>query len=199
MAVARWQPASAPAIVATRAGTTRKSVAKVCKAVEMILASPPNPVDHISTPLALGAIAGSPRTARTSARALLIEWGMASLTESAELIVSELVTNAVQVSAGYAVPPPVQFRMSATGFAVLIEVWDYDPRPPVLRHPADLEEGGRGLVLVATMSRGWKHTWTSSGMRRVSAPPATTQGRSKDVYLSSSRPTNWASKASAPR
>jgi hypothetical protein len=121
----------------------------------MILASPPNPVDHISTPLALGAIAGSPRTARASARALLIEWGMPSLTESAELIVSELVTNAVQVSAGYVVPPPVRFRISATGFAVLIEVWDCDPRPPVLRHPADLEEGGRGLVLVATISARW--------------------------------------------
>ena len=121
----------------------------------MILATPPNPVDHISTPLTLGAIAGSPSTARASARALLVEWDMASLTESVELIVSELVTNAVRVSARYVVPPPVQFRMSATGFAVLIEVWDCDPRPPVLRQPTDLEEGGRGLFLVATTSARW--------------------------------------------
>lgn len=129
----------------------------------MILASPPNPVDHISTPLTLGAIAGSPRTARASARALLIEWGMADLTEPIELIVSELVTNAVQASAGYTVPPSVQFRMSATRDVVLIEVWDRDPRPPVLRKPNAYEEGGRGLLLVATMCARWGWTEFKQG------------------------------------
>jgi anti-sigma regulatory factor (Ser/Thr protein kinase) len=129
----------------------------------MILASPQRHADRISKPLTLGAIAASPGTVRTAARSLLIEWGLIELTDSVELIASELVTNAVQVSAEYTVPPPVEFRMSATGKTVLIEVWDYDPRQPVIRRSARLDEGGRGLVLVATVSARWGWTTFQEG------------------------------------
>ncbi len=129
----------------------------------MTAASPPCPLDRVSKPLALGAIPTSPSTARTAARSLLIEWGLASLSETVELIVSELVTNAVQISATYPVPSPVQFRMSAMQSSVLIEVWDCDPRQPVMRQPMDFDETGRGLLLVATMSTQWGWTEFNQG------------------------------------
>jgi len=124
----------------------------------MATASPPCPLDRLSKPLTLGAIPSSPRTARAVARSLLIEWGLADLTDAVELLVSELVTNAVQVSARYEVPSPVQFRMSASQSKVLIEVWDCDPRQPIVRQPMDFDESGRGLLLVATISTRWG--WT---------------------------------------
>jgi anti-sigma regulatory factor (Ser/Thr protein kinase) len=129
----------------------------------MAAASPPCPVDRISKPLSLGAIPTSPGTARAAARSLLIEWGLPDLRDPVELIVSELVTNAVQISAGYPVPPPVQFRMSAMQSSVLIEVWDCDPRQPVIRQPVDFDETGRGLLLVATMSSQWGWTEFNQG------------------------------------
>jgi anti-sigma regulatory factor (Ser/Thr protein kinase) len=129
----------------------------------MILASPQRPADHISVQLTLGAISASPGTVRAAARSLLVEWGLIELTDSVQLIASELVTNAVRVSAEYTVPPPVEFRMSATGKTVLIEVWDCDPRHPVIRQPARLDEGGRGLVMVATVSARWGWTTFQEG------------------------------------
>jgi anti-sigma regulatory factor (Ser/Thr protein kinase) len=124
----------------------------------MTAASPPCPLDHVSKPLTLGAIPTSPSTARAAARSLLAEWGLTSIADTVELLVSELVTNAIQVSAEYQVPPPVQFRMSAAQGVVLIEIWDCDPDQPAIRQPMGLDESGRGLLLVATLSRQWG--WT---------------------------------------
>jgi hypothetical protein len=130
----------------------------------MILASSQRlNADHISKPLTLGAISTSPRTARVAARSLLIEWYLTELADPVEQIATELVTNAVQVSAMYTVPPPVEFRLSATGKTALIEVWDCDPRQPVIRRPTRPDEGGRGLLLVATMSAQWGWTMLQIG------------------------------------
>jgi anti-sigma regulatory factor (Ser/Thr protein kinase) len=129
----------------------------------MILASPQRHADRISKPLTLGAISTSPGTVRTTARSLLIEWGLIELTDSVELIATELATNAIQASAEYSIPRPVEFRMSATGKTVLIEVWDCDPRQPVIRQPTCLDEGGRGLLLVATISAQWGWTIFQKG------------------------------------
>jgi anti-sigma regulatory factor (Ser/Thr protein kinase) len=93
------------------------------------------------------------------ARDLVRAWGLASLAATAELLVSELVTNAVQAMAGQNHQPPVGLRLFGDDARVLIEVWDGDPRPP--EDPGteglpDLEaEGGRGLFLVATLSSRW--------------------------------------------
>ena len=129
----------------------------------MTAASPPCPLEHVSKPLTLGAIPTSPGTARAAARSLLAEWGLAGLADTVELLVSELVTNAIQVSACLQVPPSVQFRMSAAHGLVLIEVWDCDSRPPVMRQPMDLDESGRGLLLVGTLSRQWGWTEFNRG------------------------------------
>jgi anti-sigma regulatory factor (Ser/Thr protein kinase) len=104
----------------------------------------------------LGAITTSSRTARVAARSLLAEWGLASLAESVELVVGELVTNAVCASMEHDMPCPVGFRISASGSTVLIEVWDDDPRVPVIQEQIEADsENGRGLLLVASTSARW--------------------------------------------
>jgi anti-sigma regulatory factor (Ser/Thr protein kinase) len=119
----------------------------------------------VSKPLTLGAIPTSPGTARAAARYLLAEWGLSHLADTVELIVSELVTNAVQVSVCHQIPPPVQFGMSSAHGSVLIEVWDCDPSQPVMRQPMDIDESGRGLMLVATLSRQWG--WAEFGQGKI--------------------------------
>ena len=108
-----------------------------------------------------GALPTAVPCARLHARQMLWEWGLDGLSETAELLVSELVTNAVKVTAGQDLPLPVRLRLSSDKDRLLIEVWDADPRPPVLPGleddgtPAPAEEGGRGLFLVATLSQRW--------------------------------------------
>lgn len=121
----------------------------------MSAVSPLCPLIHVSEPLTLGVIPSSPRTARMAARSRLSEWGLMRLADSVELIVSELVTNAIHASVCYEAPPPVQFRMSETRNIVLVEVWDCNPSAPIIRNSLDLDEGGRGLLLIASISSRW--------------------------------------------
>jgi anti-sigma regulatory factor (Ser/Thr protein kinase) len=108
--------------------------------------------------LELGALPGAVPCARLHARHLVREWGLSGLAETAELLTSELVTNAVQAMAGQEDQAAVGLRLSADHVRVLIEVWDADPRPPAPRYigkgeaPAPEAEGGRGLFLVSALS-----------------------------------------------
>ena len=85
---------------------------------------------------------------------------MNGLTADSELLVSELVTNAVKATAGRD-EAAVRLRLSGDSARVLIEVWDADPRAPApkdlgeLGTPDPQEEGGRGLFLVAALSARW--------------------------------------------
>jgi anti-sigma regulatory factor (Ser/Thr protein kinase) len=111
--------------------------------------------------LELGALPTAVPCARLHARHLLWEWGMTELASTIELLVSELVTNAVKATAGHAGQAAVRVRLSGDSTRVLIEVWDADPRPPAPndlgedRMPDPQEEGGRGLFLVAALSQRW--------------------------------------------
>jgi anti-sigma regulatory factor (Ser/Thr protein kinase) len=93
------------------------------------------------------------RTARTVVRSQLRTWGLDSLCDVTALLVSELVTNALRHATG-----PIGVRLvrpSEPLGALLVEVSDPLPNPPLERvaHPED--EGGRGLQLVASSSRRW--------------------------------------------
>jgi anti-sigma regulatory factor (Ser/Thr protein kinase) len=86
---------------------------------------------------------------------VLWEWGLAHLSEDVELLVSELVTNAVDASAAADGISPVRLWLLADGTRVLILVWDASSRPPV---PGDVgadSESGRGLLLVEAVSQRW--------------------------------------------
>lgn len=110
--------------------------------------------------LALGALPSAVPCARLHARQVLWEWG---LSEVAELLVSELVTNAVQAAQATVNDLPVNVRLSANRDRLLIEVWDSNVQPPV---PCMLENGlpeidaesGRGLFLMETLSERWAGT-----------------------------------------
>lgn len=110
--------------------------------------------------LALGALPTAVPCARLHAKHVLWEWRLDHLAKTAELLVSELVTNAIHASARLN-GPPVRLWLFSDNRRVLIEVWDGDTRPPAPTPltedgmPALGEEGGRGLFLVATLSQRW--------------------------------------------
>jgi anti-sigma regulatory factor (Ser/Thr protein kinase) len=88
---------------------------------------------------------------------------MQMLSDAAELVISELVTNAVRASTDerghprYANGrmPVIQVRMLADGVRLLLEVWDMAPALPVVRQAAAADEAGRGLQLVDTLTSRW--------------------------------------------
>jgi len=79
---------------------------------------------------------------------VLRRWGLDGLADSAELVVSELVTNAVRAACGTPEPWPVRLWLTAEPARVAIGVWDCSPVPPRLAHAGDADESGRGLFLV---------------------------------------------------
>jgi anti-sigma regulatory factor (Ser/Thr protein kinase) len=102
-----------------------------------------------------GPLPGAVPCARLHARHVLWEWGQSRLTASAELLVSELMTNAITASRSAGQLSPVWLWLLADRTRVLVLVWDACPRPPV---PADLShdaETGRGLLLVQAISQQW--------------------------------------------
>jgi len=109
--------------------------------------------------LVLGALPGAVPCARLHARLVLAEWGLKALADTAELLVSELVTNAVRTSA--ALPeaqhslPTVRMWLSADHERVLVQVWDADHQLPVPEQPDPDAERGRGLLLVESLSEAW--------------------------------------------
>jgi anti-sigma regulatory factor (Ser/Thr protein kinase) len=121
----------------------------------------------LSGQLPLGALPTAVPCARGYTRAILDEWNLASLTDAAELVVSELVSNSVQATMdaggwpryGEDGLPVVHLRLASDRGRVRVEVWDSVPRAPAARHPRLDEEGGRGLALVEALSDRW--AWTA--------------------------------------
>jgi anti-sigma regulatory factor (Ser/Thr protein kinase) len=119
--------------------------------------------------LELGAQPGAVPSARLHARAILYEWKLVQLADTVELLVTELVTNAVQASASVIGPayPPVLLRLSSEGHYVLIEVWDGSARPPVMADVDLMSESGRGLHLVDALSTKWSWYFPETGGKIV--------------------------------
>ena len=108
---------------------------------------------------------GSIRTAREFLAETLQQWRMMELHESAELVVSELVTNALHHGL-VSDPPdpecPIQLRLLRKGQHVMCVVTDPSNEIPVRQDPGPepddlsaLAESGRGLHVVASYSRRW--------------------------------------------
>ncbi|MEU9180207.1 SpoIIE family protein phosphatase [Streptomyces sp. NPDC048550] len=99
----------------------------------------------------------APGRARRFARRALTRWGLEELQDSLELLVSEVVTNAVRYA-----ERPVTLRLLRTD-VLRCEVGDDSPQLPRQRRARDTDEGGRGLFLVNRMARRWGATRLSSG------------------------------------
>src|SRR5215471_8624981 len=98
----------------------------------------------------LRALTTEVRIARIFTEANLLRWGMPGLVDEAVLVVSELVTNAVKYSTG-----TVKLWLWTDGQRLLIEVRDSGQDIPFLVDSALDEEGGRGLAVVAALSKDW--------------------------------------------
>jgi anti-sigma regulatory factor (Ser/Thr protein kinase) len=99
---------------------------------------------------------------------ILGEWRLAGLTDTAQLLACELLSNAVSASADcVAGPGPIQFRVGRDGASLTIEVGDPSPEPPVARRAGSLDEGGRGLHLVEALSTAWGFCRPPSGGKVV--------------------------------
>ncbi|GCB46308.1 serine phosphatase rsbU [Streptomyces sp. NL15-2K] len=99
----------------------------------------------------------APGRARRLARRALSRWGMEELTDSVELLVSEVVTNAVRYASR-----PITLRLLRTD-VLRCEVGDDVPQLPRLRQARATDEGGRGLYLVNRLARRWGATRLSTG------------------------------------
>ncbi|MFJ9849575.1 SpoIIE family protein phosphatase [Streptomyces sp. NPDC101150] len=95
--------------------------------------------------------------ARRLARRALARWGLDELTDQVELLVSEVVTNAVRYA-----ERPITLRLLRTD-VLRCEVGDDVPQLPRLRQARPSDEGGRGLYLVNRMARRWGATRLSMG------------------------------------
>jgi anti-sigma regulatory factor (Ser/Thr protein kinase) len=107
-----------------------------------------------SSHLELGALDSAVPCARLHARQVVREWGRPDLADKAELLVSELMTNAIRASARLMLPA-VALRLFSDGRCVLIHVWDGSSETPVRRDVSANAESGWGLLLVESLSRDW--------------------------------------------
>ncbi|MFF4159258.1 SpoIIE family protein phosphatase [Streptomyces sp. NPDC001678] len=96
--------------------------------------------------------------ARDATTRRLREWGLDDLSFTTELIVSELVTNAVRYAAG----GPVHVRLIRDR-SLVCEVSDTGHTSPHLRHAAVDDEGGRGLYIIAQITQRWGTRYTPTG------------------------------------
>ncbi len=109
----------------------------------------------LRTFLELGALPGAVPCARLHARNVLAEWGLKVFSESTGLLVSELVTNAIQISRVAGQDAPVRFWLVSDRTQVVIFVWDASPLPPLPGDVGEDAESGRGLLIVQAISARW--------------------------------------------
>jgi anti-sigma regulatory factor (Ser/Thr protein kinase) len=128
---------------------------------------------RVRTYLELAALDSAVPCARGHARSVACEWGLSDLADEVELLVSELVTNAVKASRHLRTQqlPVVRLWLSCGQFSVSIHVWDGSDEMPVRRDAGAEDVSGRGLLLVDALSTGWgcyraeggKITWAEIG------------------------------------
>ncbi|MFG2309171.1 SpoIIE family protein phosphatase [Streptomyces sp. NPDC048566] len=85
-------------------------------------------------------------------------WGLTEATFTAELVVSELVTNAIRYG-----EPPIRLRLIHDETTLICEVSDTSHTAPHLRRAQISDEGGRGLLLVAQLTQRWGSRHTPEG------------------------------------
>lgn len=109
----------------------------------------------LRTSLELAALPSAVGCARLHAKHVLREWGLEELSDPVELLVSELLTNAVKAARSMDPVSPVRFWLMSDYTCALILVWDASPEPPVRIDVTGDAEGGRGLLLVEAICQQW--------------------------------------------
>ncbi|MFE3580111.1 ATP-binding SpoIIE family protein phosphatase [Streptomyces vinaceus] len=114
--------------------------------VARTLALDPDHVATLDVPSDPEAVSG----ARRFASGMLTAWGLDELSFTTELVLSELVTNAIRYG-----KTPIQLRLIVQSTTLTCEVSDASSTAPHLRRARTFDEGGRGLLLVAQLSERW--------------------------------------------
>ncbi|WP_392900078.1 SpoIIE family protein phosphatase [Streptomyces sp. LN699] len=104
----------------------------------------------------------------------LVDWGLEDIAFTTELILSELLTNAIRYGT-----EPIRVRLLYDR-SLVCEVSDGSSTSPHLRRAEDTDEGGRGLFLVAQFAERWgtrytargKIIWSEQTLQDETAPPA---------------------------
>ncbi|MFD7100801.1 ATP-binding SpoIIE family protein phosphatase, partial [Streptomyces xanthophaeus] len=94
---------------------------------------------------------------RNAGSAQLTAWGLEGISFTTELILSELITNAIRYGSA-----PVRVRLLRDR-SLIVEVSDGSSTSPHLRYAATTDEGGRGLFLVAQYALRWGTRYTDRG------------------------------------
>jgi serine phosphatase RsbU (regulator of sigma subunit)/anti-sigma regulatory factor (Ser/Thr protein kinase) len=114
------------------------------------------PADHVVSWTLPSELTSASR-ARSLIRRPLKRWGLTDLIPTAELLVSELVTNAVRYAQG-----KIGLRLVLEG-GLVCEVLDESAALPRLRHPDESDERGRGLQVVSQLAQRWGARRAASG------------------------------------
>jgi PAS domain S-box-containing protein len=97
-------------------------------------------------------------SARKTAADQLAAWGLEEAGFVTELVVSELVTNAIRYAR-----PPISLRLIRGESSLICEVSDASSTAPHMRRARAFDEGGRGLLLVAQLTQHWGTRQTATG------------------------------------
>ncbi|WP_344443133.1 SpoIIE family protein phosphatase [Kitasatospora nipponensis] len=143
---------------------------QLCEAVTRAML-PPHPADDVALLVARTGLLSADRWAswevpadpsavaplRSACLRRLAEWGLEEIGFGTELILSELVTNAIRYGT-----PPVRVRL-LYDTSLVCEVSDASSTAPHLRWAATTDEGGRGIFLVAQLAHRWGTRYTADG------------------------------------
>jgi anti-sigma regulatory factor (Ser/Thr protein kinase) len=110
--------------------------------------------------MTLPAVSNSVRLSRYATRAVLTAWQLSHVDETATLLVSELVTNAVRHARG---TDAITVDLHAGRTWLRIEVQDADRHWPQPRTPGGYDESGFGFILVDALSSNWGVRETDAG------------------------------------
>jgi anti-sigma regulatory factor (Ser/Thr protein kinase) len=109
--------------------------------------------------LELAALVTAPGSARAHVAAVLREWQAdADTADVAALVVTELLTNAIQTTQKHHLHDPVRMWMLGERASLLFLVWDAtDPAPVLVPATPDKDEHGRGLEIVNALCQRWSY------------------------------------------
>ena len=131
--------------------------------------SPGSRHDHwrLTSKLELGPLPSAVPCARLHAKNIFREWDLAHVADDAELIVSELMTNALKAARPLPDIQPITLYLQASRDYLMISVWDALPAAPAPQPHAIDSETGRGLEIVSLLSDRWGFYHPADGGKLV--------------------------------